>query len=148
MPIGSVSTRGDAETRTMGTNRAIAKIVRCGGRGDTSRRIEVPSASMAFARSHLLSNDLTAYLVEEVVQFFPRYLGLHPAGIPRVELPQRLFISAPRGRDRARGRRESTRRRGRGGRVSLRFFKCHEPSPFSLVSADAALETRRLFLDA
>lgn len=109
MPIGSVSTL--AAVRLNGTrriNRTIAKIARCGCAARRSRRIEVSSGSMARARAraHFLSNDLTAYLVEEVVQFFPRYLGLHPAGIPRVELPRRLFISAPRGRDRVRRRVE------------------------------------------
>lgn len=80
------------------TNRAIAQIAGRIEEEAIARRIEVPSDSMPRA-AHLLSSDLTAYLVEEVVQFFPWYLGLHPAGIPRVKLPRRLFISTLRGRD-------------------------------------------------
>lgn len=40
----------------------------------------------------------------------------------------------------------SARKARRWTRGGSRFFKCHEPGPFSLVSADA-LETRRLLLD-
>lgn len=84
-------------------NRAIAKI---------AGRVEEEAIARAELKSlrcrDLLSCDLTAYLVEEVVQFFPWYLGLHPAGIPRVQLPRRLFISTLR-----EGEREERRTRAR-----------------------------------
>lgn len=97
-------------------NHAIAKIVaRRVEKRQARARAELKFLRVQYAAAaHLLSSDLTAYLVEEVVQFFPTYLGLHPAGIPRVELPRRLFISTLRGRG-------QTRREREGGNVKALF---------------------------
>lgn len=107
---------------------------------------EFKSLRVWYAAAYLVSSDLTAYLVEEVVQFFLRYLGLHPAGILRGRTsPTSLYLAEETEQD------EESWRRARWARrwtpFPLRFFKCHEPSLFLLVSA-VALETRRSFLDA
>jgi len=123
---------------------ARSQKARGGGAGYCSPiapRIQVPSA--------LLSSDLTAYLVEEVVQFFLRYLGLHPAGIPRVEdFPERRpFISTLRDRTRGGGGGG-----GEGGDEEDRqaFVSSNVTSralSFPLVFADDP-ERRHLFLGA
>lgn len=135
-----MSSSDDAERARI--NHAIEKTVVARREAMNAHRIEVPSGSAA----HLLSNYLTAYLVEEVVQFFPRYLGLHPAGIPRVELPRRLFISTL-------ARKRPNKKKNRKGKdekdvkVFFPFASLNVMSRlFSHVSADA-LERRRMFLD-
>lgn len=110
------------------------------------KRLRAEFKSLRCAAAHLLSSDLTAYLVEEVVQFFPWYLGLHPAGIPRVELPRRLFISTLRGRERTRRNDGEVDKQGPFPLRSLQMSRVRIPRSLSLVSA-ADLERPRSFLN-
>jgi len=136
MPIGLLCPRA---TMPRGL---IARLQKSRG-ASRRKRFRAPNWSPfgSDAAAHLLSSDLTAYLVEEVVQFFPWYLGLHPAGIPHVELPRRLFISTLRGRNRI---RRTIAEEDEENPVSLRSFKCHEPSPVSLSCFCGC--SRKLFL--
>lgn len=124
MPIGLVCLRA-----TM-LRKLIARSQK--SRGASRRKRSRAELKSLWIRCRDASPIERSYRVEEVVQFFPWYLGLHPAGIPHVELPRRLFISTLRGREQTRRRVEE---KNEESSASLRSFKCHEPcSVLSLVS--------------